>query len=539
MQPSVTVEEILRLPIMKSTTVLAGEKGLNRLVQSVGVVAGTEIVEWVKSGAIVLSTGHPLSERVDDLEELVDGLNERQVACLAVRLGNYMTELPEMMLERADALGLPIVQLTDRYAFDDIMVQILRAINATLVADIAFVEETRAALVQRYLESGSFLDVIEEIEQALSASVLVFDQGGDPSTFVPEYDAEPSVPPHILEESARTGVVNGSGESTIVLVLGSASSPLGYLHCVRRGYPFSDGEIMALEQAATVVSLVLMQRHAVRAVESRYHEEIVGRLLDGEPFDQAEMADRFRSLGWRLDAPMTVTRIAVWPNESGTAPECGRWLRSVALPTAQFELARSTHGAVTAMSGQALVMIGTAEHQAAIDRAGERILRLFDRRVSVRLNSAITIGRSGEASDLSQLHRANVQAKVAAMAARQRTKMRSCAFEELGLLGLVMVASQSDDVDSLHDNVLNRRLAELPTRERETNIATLRALVQTNFNVAETARIVHCHYNTARYRIRRLEELLGPFTTDVRLRVNIILSLQLLEFATTPPETNS
>jgi purine catabolism regulator len=191
------------------------------------------------------------------------------------------------------------------------------------------------------------------------------------------------------------------------------------------------------------------------------------------------------------------------------------------------------------MSGQALVMIGTAEHQAAIDRAGERILRLFDRRVSVRLNSAITIGRSGEASDLSQLHRANVQAKVAAMAARQRTKMRSCAFEELGLLGLVMVASQSDDVDSLHDNVLNRRLAELPTRERETNIATLRALVQTNFNVAETARIVHCHYNTARYRIRRLEELLGPFTTDVRLRVNIILSLQLLEFATTPPETNS
>ena len=536
MQPSVTVEEILQLPIMESTTVLAGRAGLDRLVQSVGVVAGTEVVEWVKSGAIVLSTGHPLSQRVDDLEELVDSLNDRRVACLAVRLGKYMTELPAAMLERAETLGFPIVALTDRYAFDDIMVQVLRAINATLVADIAFVEETRSALVRRYLESGSLLEVMEEIEQALSATVLVFDPKGDPSTFAPHYDAEPSVPPHILEEAVRNGAVNGSGRHAIVLLLGSPSSPLGYLHCVRNEPPFSDGDVMALEQAATVVSLVLMQRHAVREVESRYHEEILGRLIDGQPFDQAEMADRFRSLGWRLDAPMRVTRIAVWSNDSRTTPECARWLRSVALPTAALELARSTHGAVAAMSRQALIVIGTAEHQISIDRACERILRLFDRRVSVRLNATITAGRSGEVPELSQLHRAHMQAQVAAMAARRRTEVRTCAFEELGLLGLVMMASQSGNIDSLHDNALSR-LDELPPRERESSISTLRGLVQTNFNLAETARLVHCHYNTVRYRVRRLEELLGPFTTDVRLRINIILSLQLLEFSSAPAKT--
>ena len=37
MQPSLTVEELLQLPIMESTRVLAGAKGLDRLVQSVGV----------------------------------------------------------------------------------------------------------------------------------------------------------------------------------------------------------------------------------------------------------------------------------------------------------------------------------------------------------------------------------------------------------------------------------------------------------------------------------------------------------------------
>ena len=530
MQPSVTVEEILQLPIMESTRVLAGAKGLDRLVQSVGVVAGTEIIEWVKSGAIVLSTGHPLSQRLDDLEELVDGLNDRKVACLAVRLGSYMTELPAAMLERADVLGLPIVQLTDRYAFDDIMVQVLRAINATILADIAFVEDTRAQLVRRYLTTASLVDVIAEIEEALSASVLVFDPRGDPSTFVPDYDAEPSVPPQELEEGARDPAVSGQGRSVVVLCLGTRSNPLGYLQCRRDERPFTDGDVMALEQAATVVSLALMQRQAVREVESRYHEEILGRVIEGQPFDQAEMADRFRSLGWRLDAPMRVTAIGIWPKDTHTSVDCGRWLRSIALPTAQYELAQGGHGAVTAMAGQTLIMVGTGDHKAGVDRAVERILRLFDSRVSRRLNATITVGRSGGVPDLASLRRGHLQARVAAIAARQRTQVRVCSFEELGLLGLVMMASEGGDLDSLHDNVLSR-LEELAPRERETSLSTLRTLIQTNFNLAETARLVHCHYNTVRYRVRRLEELLGPFTTDVRLRINIILNLQLLEFA--------
>jgi purine catabolism regulator len=99
-------------------------------------------------------------------------------------------------------------------------------------------------------------------------------------------------------------------------------------------------------------------------------------------------------------------------------------------------------------------------------------------------------------------------------------------FAGLGLYRLISNVSQAELRAFVHDTL--GPVLDLPEPARSDLLKSLAVLSSTRFNVAESARVLHYHYNTMRYRVTKLERMLGEFADDAAATLRIGVALEVL-----------
>jgi PucR family transcriptional regulator, purine catabolism regulatory protein len=143
---------------------------------------------------------------------------------------------------------------------------------------------------------------------------------------------------------------------------------------------------------------------------------------------------------------------------------------------------------------------------------------------------SFSVGVSRLAHALDDLPEAYAQARRAAEVGRRMGGGGATTFfDQLGLHRLIALVPDPAELRAFAEDVLGELAGDDPTAAdlRE----TLQVLLDTNFNVAEAARLQFFHYNTMRYRVGKLERLLGPLSSDPHLRLDVAVALRVLEIA--------
>jgi purine catabolism regulator len=100
-------------------------------------------------------------------------------------------------------------------------------------------------------------------------------------------------------------------------------------------------------------------------------------------------------------------------------------------------------------------------------------------------------------------------------------------FDGLGLHRLLALIPDQHEVDAFAQDVLGP-LAE-DSRDAHDLRETLHVLLESKFDLAEAARRQFLHYNTMRFRLGKLERMLGPISTDSHLRLDVAVALRILD----------
>nr|WP_189181488.1 PucR family transcriptional regulator [Microbispora rosea] len=508
----VSVGEVLGVSSLADARLIAGRDGLDRIVQRLNVMEVPDILAWVKPHELLLTTGYPLRNTPQSLDRLVADLDERGLAALAIKLGRYLDELPGEMVEQADRLGFPLILLPNDVGFDDILNQVLTDILNRQAAILARTEEAHRALVQIVLAGGGMREVTAEVAGLLQVAVGATDAAGHILATAGEA-AQVTRLREIVAACARTPPAppeSGDGHyATVPIVAGGHHH--GRIAAYSAKGTLTPSDIGILERAATVAALVITKQEAVTAVESKYRADFLRDVLTGR--GGLRVAERAQAFGWDLERPVSVLVAEIDP-DAEERPVQDRMLSAWQAAVRKHD----PRGAVAGFSHEVVAIVGAAVDPAKVAR--DALAAISD--------GTFSTGLSRVASGVDALPGAYGQALKAARVGRQLHGAGAIAhFDELGVYRLLSLVNDTDELHAFVRETLGP-LAGDDDADNADLRRTLQALLETNLNVAETARRLHFHYNTLRYRIGKLERMLGNFTEDAHLRLNLTLALHVL-----------
>jgi purine catabolism regulator len=505
-----TVREVLGASTLAGARILAGHDGLDRIVQRLNVMEVPDILPWVKPHELLLTTGYPLRHNPGALVDLVAELDARGLAAIAIKLHRYLDEVPAPMLAEADRRGFPIIEFPDHVGFDDVLNQVLGELLNRQAAALHRSEEVHRALVAVVLDGGDLDDLVVEVARILSGPVQITTAEGRPMASA---GGEPRA------GSVRTVVPIVAGRVDHGRIV--AYSPV----------PLPDVDVHVLERAATVAALAITKRLAVAAVESKYRADFLRDLLTGRVPDVAAAVGYARTLDWDLDRPLVAVVAELDPEAPGRADEpsagAARPVRERFVSAWQAVVrVRDPRAAVVHFNDEVVALLGVPR-----DNDLDRLVNDLERRVRKdgglgRRSFSVGVSRvAGSALELPASYEQG--RKAVAIGRRLHGAGARTSFDRLGVHRLLSLIPDSGELRGFVDEVLGA-LARDGADAADLR-QTLAVLLDTNCNVAEAARRLHFHYNTMRYRIYKLEKMIGPFTTTAPLRLDLALALRVLE----------
>jgi PucR family transcriptional regulator, purine catabolism regulatory protein len=528
------VSEVLEAPCLAEARVLAGATGLDRIVRRLNVMEVPDILPWVKPHELLLTTGYPLRDDPEGLVRLVGELDDRGLAALAIKFHRYLDVVPPGLIEEADRRGFPIIEFPQGVGFDDVLNEVLGTLLNRQAALAARSDEVHRALVSVVLDGGDLSDLAAELAAILRNPVLVTTpdgrvvaQAGDVDTIdriltSPAFDRYGRFR---VEDAPVTGVAPGTEHCSVVPIV---AGRVDHGRIVTfAAMPISEADVHCLERAATVAALAVTKGLAVAAVEDKYRADFLRDLLTGRTEDVRAAVAHAGTLGWDVDRPIVVAVAELDPDQV-PASVSGLELRPVqerfATAWQTVIRARDPGSPVASFNAEVVVLLG-AEPDGHLDK----VLEELDRQVAGDRGGgrlSFSLGVSRIAAHAGELPRAYEQARTAVRIGRRLQGPGARAtFDQLGAYRLLALVPDSSELRGYVADVLGELGRD--TAEAGDLRHTLEVLIDAGGNVAEAARRLHFHYNTLRYRIEKLERIVGPFTTDAALRLDLSLALRV------------
>ncbi|WP_299533236.1 PucR family transcriptional regulator [uncultured Streptomyces sp.] len=507
-------------------TVRAGADRLDTPVRWAHASELADPVPYMDGGELLLVTATNLpADDPEAMRRYVRRLTDAGVAGLGFAVGVAYDDIPEALTAAAEEAGMPLLEVPRPTPF----IAITKAVSAAIAADqyraVTAGFEAQRDLTKAAVAGDGPAVLLARLAAQVDGWAALYDTSGAVVAAAPDWAARraaritPDVE-RLRDRPAPASVVVGDADDRVELQsLGAGRRARGAL-AVGTGSALGTAERYAVHSAVALLTLTTARSRSLQGAEQRLGAAVLRMLLSGQPDHARAVAGDL--YGGLLDAPFRLL-IAEAAAPSGTDPFA---------ETLEAAAARCGEPLLTVPEGDRLVVLaadGGAVAAACHAYAAAQDVR--PARDPGGEDGQTVVGLSAPAGPVT-VSLAYKQAEQALTVARRRG--RALVEHEEVAAGSVLPLLADDAVRAFADGLL-RALREHDKKGRGDLVESLRAWLSRHGQWDAAAADLGVHRHTLRYRMRRVEEILGRSLDDPDVRMELWLALKAT--SASPPTT--
>ena len=321
-----------------------------------------------------------------------------------------------------------------------------------------------------------------------------------------------------------------SGSTWLVMPIVVAREIAGYISIRIEALPPSALVRRALSHASTVLALQMGKERLAHEMDVHVRATFVDDIVSGRFESPDRLRVRGRHLGYDLRPPFQVLVFAVAAPVAGPAYSDLVLERDNLIADVERALRPLSPGAlVGATADQLTVVLTMADAAGSRVADAERLIRAVLRRAFP--HRAVSAGIGSMVDEVALIPSSHTLARQALLVLRRLGGSgQSLSFEDMGLTRLLLQVDEP--VELLR--FARSRLAPILAYDQQYEgglVSAARSYIESRMSIAATATRLGVHQNTVRYRLRKIETMLGVSLRDPAALFDIHLALLVLRIA--------
>ncbi|MDH9159895.1 MULTISPECIES: PucR family transcriptional regulator [Staphylococcus] len=288
-----TLNEILSVPQFKGLELINKNGDLSSEVTNLDITENNDIKHFTSENSFILTTGVLFQDNQENLKKLIKDLSDIHTAGLGIKTSRFLHEIDQDVIDFADALAFPLIEIPESWNLGEITHQISSYISDSETGKLNYALHIQQELNQLLIKGFSINSMIERMSKLLGVPIILFDPFKSPEAMSHQYKQNKVLATdhiryfhnHYQEALVydKNKQVFEDKDHVIFKVLGYTYFPyyLMVSQVNKLSYPFS---LLTIEQVVSVLSFALYKNTKIEEAEqndiNRFFESLVHNQTD-------------------------------------------------------------------------------------------------------------------------------------------------------------------------------------------------------------------------------------------------------------------